>query len=250
MIKLQLQNKVKLIDKLFSEDLSSDQIALIIRYAKARQKKEFNSFGDYMKYLERYKVPVEKILLIEKLFKKGLSVEEIRLQANVSYSAAYYFTRVKQRGFARLIDYRNDQAQKKGFKSHYEYIKSLKRKGKTYIHQKQKKFESSTDYMRDLARRKGFSTLTEYKNFLIRQRKKHPINRALGEMIKKRLKEIGKKEKWLADQLGVSKNTVCSYTSGTTKPAYRFQKKLFELLELPYQTTDDFRRGWEEHNEK
>jgi len=104
--------------------------------------------------------------------------------------------------------------------------------------------------MRDLARRKGFSSLNEYKNFLIKQRKKQPINRALGEMIKKRLKEIGKKEKWLADQLGVSKNAVNSYISGTNKPAYRFHKKFFELLGLPYQTMDDFRRGWEEHNEK
>jgi len=250
MKKLQLNKKVKLVDKLFSEDLPNEQIAIIIRYAKARQKKEFNSFGDYLKYLEKFKVPEEKVKLIEKLFKDGLSVAEISRRTNLSESAAYTYTRVKQRGFASYKDLRNYQAQKRGFKSHYDYTKFLKKKKKVNIPQIRKKFKSSTDYMRDLARRKGFSSLTEYKNFLMGRRKKQPINKELGKLIKKRLKEIGKKEYWLADQLGVNKNTVYSYISGTNKPAYRFQKKLFELLGLPYQTIEEFRREFENIRKK
>lgn len=252
MKKLQLNKKVKMVDKFFSEDLSYDEIGVIIRYAKARQKKEFNSFGDYLKYLERNKVPEEKMILIEKLFKKGLSIEEIKRRANVSYSTAYYYARAKQRGFASPLDYRNDQAKNKGFKSHYEYIKSLKRKRKkkTIIPKKRKKFKSSTDRMKDIAKRKGFSSLTEYKNFLIRRRKKQLVNKELGILITKRLKEMGKKKSWFADQLGVNNNTVGSYVSGTTKPAYRLQKKFFELLGLPYQTTDDFRKALEKNSKK
>lgn len=250
MKKLELNKKVKMVDKFFSEDLSYDEIGVIIRYAKARQKKEFNSFGDYLKYLERYKVPEEKILLIEKLFDEGLSIEEIKQRTNVSYSTAYFYARAKQRGFTSLMDYKNDQAKKRGFKSHYEYKKSLKGKKKTNIPKKRKKFMSSTDYMKDVAKRKRFSSLNEYKNFLIKRRKKQLVNKELGILITKKLKEMGKKRSWLADQLGVNQNTVGSYISGTTKPAYRLQKKFFELLELPYKTMDSFRKALENNSKK
>lgn len=252
MKKLQLNKKVKMVDKFFNEDLSYDEIAVIIRYAKARQKKEFNSFGDYLKYLERLKVPEEKIILIEKLFNEGLSLEEIKRRTNVSYSTVYYYSRLKQRGFTSFIDYRNDQAQKRGFNSHYEYVKSLKRKRKkkTNIPQKRKKFMSSIDYMKDVAKRQGFSSLNEYKNFLIKRRKKLLVNKELGILITKKLEEMGKKKSWLADQLGVSNNTIGSYISGATNPAFRLQKKFFELLELPYQTIDDFRRALEKNSKK
>ena len=250
MKKLQLNKKVKLVDKLFSEDLSYDEIAVIIRYAKARQKKQFSSFGDYLKYLERYKVPEEKMILIEKLFNEGLSIEDIKQRTNVSYSTAYFYARVKQRGFSSPMDYRNDQAKKRGFKSHYEYIKFLKKKKKTNIPKKRKKFKSTTDYMKDIAKRKGFSSLTEYKNFLIRRRKKQLVNKELGILITKKLKEMGKKRPWLAVQLGVNQNTISSYISGTTKPAFRLQKKFFELLELPYQNMDGFRKALENNGKK
>lgn len=250
MIKSQLYRKAKLIDKLFSKDLPNDQIAIIIGYAKARQKKKFNLFGEYLKYLEKLKLPEEKIKLIEKLFKDGLSIAEISRRTNISPTTIYNRTRLKQRGFDSYLDLRNYQAQKRGFKSHYDYVKFLNRKKKTKTHKNQKKFKSSTDYMKDLARREGFSSITEYKNFLTKQRKKQPVNKELGKLITKRLNEMGKKKRWLADQLGIHQNSLSAYISGSSTPSYRIQKKFFGLLELPYQTIEDFRRDLGERMKK
>ena len=47
-------------------------------------------------------------------------------------------------------------------------------------------------------------------------------------------------QKWLAYELEVTEGAVSRYASGKTTPRKSLQERLFEALELPYKTIDDF----------
>ena len=151
---------------------------------------------------------------IQKLRKEGSSVKEIAKRANVSYSTAYGYTKVKQRGFESLSEYQEHLVKQRGFKSR-------------------------TEYETHLVRERGFKSRSDYQEHLARERQQRPENKELSNLIKKRLKELEKNQSWLADQIGVTSATVSFYTHGKSIPSNDVLKKLSSALEVPYKTLED-----------
>lgn len=184
--------------------------------------------------------------LMQRLYARGLTPAEIARRTNVSYPTAYGYTKAKergfaspteyenylagQRGFASLIEYQEDLAGQRGFASRAEYQKHLAR---------QRGFASQAEYEDCLARQRGFASLAECQKYLAKERQQKSINRELSRLIQQRLSKLEHTQRWLAEQLGITEGAVSRYISGKTTPRKSLQKRLFDALELPYQTLDD-----------
>jgi len=160
------------------------------------------------------KILKKTIKLMQSLYDEGLSVTKIARRAKVSYSAAYGYTKAKE----------------KGFESPSEYVEDLVKK---------KEFESYSKYLEHLVKKRKFKSFSEYLEYLAKKRQQRPLNQALSNLIKKRLTELNKNQKWLAEQLGVTKGTISRYISGRITPTGSLQKKLFKIIEVEYKTIDD-----------
>jgi predicted DNA-binding protein YlxM (UPF0122 family) len=108
-----------------------------------------------------------------------------------------------------------------------------------YTKAKERGFANLKEYEQHLARERGFANLKEYEQHLARERQQKPLNQELSYLIQERLTELEKSQKWLSVQLGITEGAVSRYVSGRTRPRISLQPKLFEALELPYQTLDD-----------
>ena len=97
----------------------------------------------------------------------------------------------------------------------------------------------STAWSYTAAKQRGFASRGEYEAHLAKQRQQQPINQKLSDLIKQRLAELGKSQKWLSIQLRITEGAVSRYLSGRTTPRRNLQERLFETLELPYQTLED-----------
>lgn len=63
-----------------------------------------------------------------RLYKRGMEISKIARKERVSYRIAYAYTRLRERGFESVHDYKDYLARKKGFRSHHYYQKSLAKK--------------------------------------------------------------------------------------------------------------------------
>jgi len=193
------------------------------------------------------RIPDETKQLMQELYEvEGLSVAEIAKRVNVSYSCSYNHTKIKERGFASLHKYKEHLAKEKGFASDHEYQKHLaKEKGFASLNKyqehlaKEKGFASLNKYQEHLAKEKGFASWNTYNEHLAEKRQQQLLNQQLSGLIKQRLTELGKTQKWLAEQLGITEGPVSRYISGRTTPKKSLQEKLFRALEVPYHTLDD-----------
>ena len=77
-----------------------------------------------------------------------------------------------------------------------------------------------------------FKSQTEYLEYLVRQRKERKRNRELSDLVKTRLRKLGKTQSWLAQQLGVSKQAVNSYANSVSISQGENLNKLFVALEI------------------
>src|SRR3989339_782157 len=110
-----------------------------------------------------------------------------------------------------------------------------------------KLFESLTEYNDYHIRqrtnpktRKLFASRTEYNDYHERQRTSRPENQELSDLIKKRLKELGRNQSWLAEEIEVTKQRVSQYVQGKSFPKEDVLQKLYSSLEVPYKTLEDF----------
>src|SRR3989339_820914 len=189
----------------------------------------------------------------------GLDISKIAQQIGVSYQAIYSLTRIKQR---------TNPETGKLFESRNEYNDYLIRQrtnpetGKLFeslteyndYHSRQrtnpetgKLFESLTEYNDYHIRqrtnpktRKLFASRTEYNDYHERQRTSRPENQELSDLIKKRLKELGRNQSWLAEEIEVTKQRVSQYVQGKSFPKEDVLQKLYSSLEVPYKTLEDF----------
>ncbi|HIJ04741.1 MAG TPA: helix-turn-helix transcriptional regulator [Nanoarchaeota archaeon] len=88
--------------------------------------------------------------------------------------------------------------------------------------------------------RKLFASRTEYNDYHERQRTSRPENQELSDLIKKRLKELGRNQSWLAEEIEVTKQRVSQYVQGKSFPKEDVLQKLYSSLEVPYKTLEDF----------
>ena len=224
------------------------------------------------------KLPNNIVDLIQKYDRQDLSVAEISRRTDVPYSTVWGYTAAKKKGFASRTEYNEHLAKQRGFASRIEYDKHLakqrgfasygayqedlaKKKGfasRTEYNEhlakqrgfasrieydkhlaKQRGFASYGAYQEDLAKKKGFASYGAYQGDLAKQRQQKLVNQELSDLIKTRLAEIGRTQKWLAERLGITKGTVSRYASGRITPRKNLQSRLFEALGLPHQTLDD-----------
>ena len=72
----------------------------------------------------------------------------------------------------------------------------------------------------------------------MRQRVNKPENQELSNLIRRRLKEIGKNESWLAEEIGVTRQAVSLYVRGRSIPTDGLLQKLYSSLDVSYETLD------------
>ena len=91
-------------------------------------------------------------------------------------------------------------------------------------------FGSWNEYQKHLAKERGFGSLNEYREHLAKERANRNSNKELSYLIKTRLREIGKNQSWLADQIGVSRQAVSFYSQGKLIPKAEVLNRLFEVF--------------------
>ena len=153
------------------------------------------------------RIPEEAREEISRLYDdgRGASPAEIARQVGVSYASVYGMTRARQRV--------NPETGEK-YKSQTEY--------KDY--QARQRVNPETG--------EQFKSRTEYEKNLARQRKERRGNIELSDLIKTRLKELGKTQSWLAQQMGVSRQRVSHYANGVSIPQGEKLDKLLVALEI------------------
>jgi len=197
-----------------------------------------------------------------KLYNNDNSISYIARTIGVSYASAWIITEGRKRGFKSRSEYQEHLAQQKGFKSYREYQEHLaQQKGFKNISEYQKHlaqqrgFKSYREYQKHLAQQRGFKNISEYQEHLAQQRgfksyreyqehlgkkrQKKELNTKLSILINLRLKELGKSQKWLANELNITESATSRYVSGKTTPKRSLQEKLFRILRFPYNTLDD-----------
>src|SRR3989338_1286853 len=166
----------------------------------------------------------------------GLTLSEIARKTGFSYSSIYYLTKIRQR-----INLETGQP----FISYTEYQDYLARQRTNP--KTGKNFASRNEYgnycikLRTNPKTgKNFASHTEYKDYLAKQRMKRPENQELSSLIRKRLRELGKNQSWLAEKIGTRRVTISNYIKGKYAPKEYLLEKLYSSLDLPYKTLDDF----------
>ncbi|MBI2151196.1 hypothetical protein HYU21_00530, partial [Candidatus Woesearchaeota archaeon] len=100
-------------------------------------------------------------------------------------------------------------------------------------------FASKSEYELYLAERKGFLSLGDYQKKMAEKRQQKELNKELSRLIVTRLAELGQTQKWLAEQLNITKGTISKYINASLIPKQNLQERLFQLLKVPYKTIDD-----------
>src|SRR3989338_4807591 len=108
-----------------------------------------------------------------------------------------------------------------------------------YTKARQRGFASRSEYEKDLAKRRMLAPRNEYQEYLAKRRQQQSINQELSDLIRQRLVELGKTQKWLAEQLGIAESSVSKYMGGRTTPRKSLQERLFNALQVEYKTLND-----------
>ena len=142
----------------------------------------------------------------------GLSPIEIARQTGVSYPSVYGLTRVRQR-----VNPETGQP-----------------------------FESLSQYQDYNARQRvnpetgqPFESRSQYQDYRERQKVNRPENQRLGGLIRRRLKNLGKNQSWLAEEIGVTRQSVSLYVKGRSVPKDDLLQKLYSSLDVQYGILDD-----------
>lgn len=190
------------------------------------------------------KISDKTIRLIRKLYNKGLSISEMVRKAKVSYSTMYAYSRARKRGFASFSKYNEHLARERGFGSIYEYNKH--RAEKRVNPETGRPFESYSKYHEHLVKQRvnpetgrKFESRSEYDEDLAKRRQRRLENKELSDLIKRRLKELGKNQSWLSRQINVSKESISQYAQGKLIPNEERLERLFSVLDVPYRTLED-----------
>jgi len=192
------------------------------------------------------RISEEIINLIERLYRDNVSYTEIAKTAGVSIGTVYSYTKIRERGFKSSSDYREYLARERGFKSLSEYQEHLAReRGFKSLSEyqehlaRERGFKSSSDYREYLARERGFKSLSEYQEHLARERMNLPKNKKLSKLLKKKLKELGKNQSWLGEQIDVSRQMVSFYVAGKSIPNEVSLIKILTALKIDSHTLED-----------
>ena len=137
---------------------------------------------------------------------------------------------------ASRTEYLKYLAKRNGFRSWGEYQKHLTLRRinpETGV-----KYKSPKEYQNFLARRKinpetrdNYKSVREYDKYKAIERSKRKKNKELSDLILKILVYHDKSQKWLADKLGMSNQSISEYINGRSMPKRKTLRKLKKILE-------------------
>jgi len=104
---------------------------------------------------------------------------------------------------------------------------------------KERGFASNKRYIGYLAKQKGFASRTEYEKHLAKERQQRLENQGLSKLIKRRLKELGKNQSWLAGEMGITRQAVSLYARGISVPTEDLLERLYSSLDVSHRILDD-----------
>ena len=84
-----------------------------------------------------------------------------------------------------------------------------------------------------------FESRSQYQDYRERQKVNRPENQGLGGLIRRRLKNLGKNQSWLAEEIGVTRQSVSLYVKGRSVPKDDLLQKLYSSLDVQYGILDD-----------
>ncbi|MBW2966664.1 helix-turn-helix transcriptional regulator [Candidatus Woesearchaeota archaeon] len=125
-----------------------------------------------------------------------------------------------------------------GFNSPEEYIAHLKEQKK--LESKKRNYKLQNKNREYFLKKRGFKSFNDYRRILETQHQQLPQNQRLANIIKTRLRKMGKSHLWLAEKLGLGPNSISAYTHARRFPREKNFKKICSLFNLPYKTIDDF----------
>ena len=165
----------------------------------------------------------------------GLSPAEIARQTDISYSSVYGLTRARQRVNPETGQPFESQSQLMDYQARQRVNPETGQP-----------FESQSQYQEYTTRQRvnpetgqPFESQSQYQEYTTRQRVNRPQNQGLSDLIKRRLKELGKNQSWLAEEIGVTRQAVSLYVKGRTTPTNDLLQKLYSSLDVTYETLDD-----------
>ena len=254
------EKRKRLIEELYAQQLPLEEIAekvgisysIVCGHILLRTNPEtgklFGSRSEYREYLTKQKINPETG---EQFASNNEYQEYLAIQKGFASYGEYQEHLVKQRinpetgeRFASMSEHQEYLAKQKGFASKSKRAEdSVKQRTNPETGET---FRTYNEYQRHLVKQRinpetgeQFASHNEYKEYLARQRQQQPINQKLSNLIKQRLIELGKTQRWLAQELGTTESSVSEYITGKSIPRQNMQKSLFETLRLPYQTLDD-----------
>lgn len=84
-----------------------------------------------------------------------------------------------------------------------------------------------------------FQSRSEYDNYRLKQRSEREYNKFLKNFINKRLKDLGKKQSWLAREMHLTRSAIHNYVKGITLPNKNNLGKLLSILQEAPKTLED-----------
>jgi DNA-binding XRE family transcriptional regulator len=188
----------------------------------------------------------------------GLSPIEIARQTGVSYPSVYGLTRVRQRvnpetgqPFESQTQYRDYNTRQRVNPETGQPFESLTQYQDYNARQRVnpetgQPFESLSQYQDYNARQRvnpetgqPFESRSQYQDYRERQKVNRPENQGLGGLIRRRLKNLGKNQSWLAEEIGVTRQSVSLYVKGRSVPKDDLLQKLYSSLDVQYGILDD-----------
>jgi len=114
---------------------------------------------------------------------------------------------------------------------------------------REKGFNSHEEYKDYLAKRKGFRSSKHYKISHDEERKNRKENQQFSEYILYRLFDLKKTQKWLSEQIEVSKMAISHYISGSYLPSEKTKERIYQVLGKPdYLIEDDQSQHYNQRN--
>lgn len=167
------------------------------------------------------------------LYQEKLALQKIADQTEVSYSYVWGIIRSREMGFISRREYQESLLKKRGYSSKKEYDKELITLNG---------FESERDYRDKLARKKGYLSKLDYRKNLKKRKVSEvkvpsvekvseiKVKKEISLLINRRLNEIDKSQKWLAQETGISCSSINSYINSRNMPNSDTLRNIFTSL--------------------
>ena len=169
----------------------------------------------------------------EKGYKSFADYQRKNIEKYNDSLAQYQQQWAKSKGFNREIDYRNALAKEKGYKNYSEMLKARrKEKGVVLKTKIPNGFQKQIDYLNFLAQKKGYESHNEYLKSKRKKNDNQGLKRqGLSKLITGLLNETGKNQLWLAEQVGISAQSISMYVHAEVYPKKEIVDKIYLAFE-------------------